>query len=64
MLAIGIALAGLAAGATAFAWSNRPVTRSGARAIPVARYEYIAGVGRLSVYNIASGSLVARFALP
>lgn len=33
-------------------------------ATQVARYEYVAGVGRLSVYSIANGSLVARFGLP
>ena len=30
----------------------------------MARYEYVAGVGGLSVYNIANRSLVRRFALP
>lgn len=30
----------------------------------MARYEYVAGVGQLSVYNIANGSLVGRFGLP
>ena len=33
-------------------------------ATQVARYEYVAGVGRLSVYSIANGSLVGRFGLP
>jgi DNA-binding beta-propeller fold protein YncE len=30
----------------------------------VARYEYIAGIDQLSVYNIANGTLVRRFRLP
>ena len=41
----------------AFARPKQPLSR-------VLRYEYIAGAGRLSVYNIADRSLVARFALP
>jgi DNA-binding beta-propeller fold protein YncE len=52
-----IVLCGVAAGAAAFAWPNRTVSRVG-------RYEYVAGVGRLSVYDIANGSLVGQFALP
>jgi DNA-binding beta-propeller fold protein YncE len=47
----------LAAGGAAFAWQNQPAPR-------VARYEYVAEVGHLSVYNIANASLVARFGLP
>jgi hypothetical protein len=64
LFATGIALCGVAAAATAFAWANQPVSQTLAGATRVARYEYVAGVGRLSVYNIASGSLVGRFALP
>jgi hypothetical protein len=30
----------------------------------VARYEYVVGVGRLSVYDITNGSLVGLFRLP
>jgi hypothetical protein len=56
-LAIVIVLCGVAAGATAFAWPDPLVSR-------VARYEYVAGAGQLSVYDIANGSLVARFGLP
>ncbi len=52
-----IFLCGVVAGAAALASPNRRVSQ-------VARYEYIAGVGRLSVYSIATGALVARFALP
>jgi DNA-binding beta-propeller fold protein YncE len=55
---IFIALCGVAAGAAAFAWADQSVSRG------VSRYEYVAGVGRLSVYSIANGSLVHRFALP
>ena len=33
-------------------------------ATQVARYEYVAGVGQLSVYSIANGSLGGRFGLP
>ena len=57
-LATVIVLCGVAVGAAAFAWPDQPVSRG------VARYEYVAGVGQLSVYNIANGSLVRRFALP
>jgi DNA-binding beta-propeller fold protein YncE len=53
-----IVLCGLAVGAAAFASASQPVSRG------VSRYEYVAGVGRLSVYNIANGSLVQRFVLP
>ena len=53
-----IVLCGVAVGATAFAWPNQPVSRG------VSRYEYVAGVGQLSVYDIADGSLVQRFELP
>lgn len=56
-LATVIVLCGVAAGAAAFAWPAQTVSR-------VARNEYVAGVGQLSVYNIANGSLVARFGLP
>jgi DNA-binding beta-propeller fold protein YncE len=56
-LAIVFVLCGVVAGAAGFAWSNQRITR-------LARYEYIAGVGQLSVYNIANGALVGRFALP
>ena len=56
-LAAVIVLCGVAAGAAAFARPNRLVSR-------VARYEYVAGVGQLSVYNVANGSLVGRFGLP
>src|SRR3979409_1563010 len=56
-LATVIVLCGVAASAAAFAWPNQRVAH-------VARYEYVAGVGRLSVYNIANGSLVGRFGLP
>ena len=56
-LAAVIVLCGVSAGAAAFAWSSRRVDR-------VARYEYVAGVGQLSVYNIATRSLVEQFALP
>jgi DNA-binding beta-propeller fold protein YncE len=52
-----IVLCALAAGGAAFAWPNQLAPR-------VARYEYVAGVGHLSVYNIANAALVARFALP
>ena len=56
-LATVIVLCGVATAVGASASPNRPVSR-------VARYEYIAGVGRLSVYNIANQALVERFALP
>jgi hypothetical protein len=64
LFATGIVLGGVAAGATAFAWANHPGSQTAAGATRVARYEYVAGVGQLSVYNIANGSLVGRFALP
>jgi DNA-binding beta-propeller fold protein YncE len=57
LLATIIVLCGVAGGLAAVASPSQPLTR-------VARYEYVAGVGRLSVYNIANRSLVARFALP
>jgi DNA-binding beta-propeller fold protein YncE len=63
LLAIGIMVGGLAGGATAFAWPSQPVPQN-TRVTRVAPYEYVAGVGRLSVYKIANGSLVRRFALP
>jgi DNA-binding beta-propeller fold protein YncE len=51
-------LCGLASGAAAFAWPRQASSR-------VAHYEYVAGVGRLSVYNVDNRfSLVGRFALP
>jgi DNA-binding beta-propeller fold protein YncE len=56
-LATIIVLSGIAAGAAAFASPKQPLSRE-------ARYEYVAGVGRLSVYNIANRSLVRQFALP
>src|ERR1700760_704088 len=56
-LATAIVLCGVAVGAAAFAKPGRLVSR-------VARYEYVAGAGRLSVYNIGNGALVRRFALP
>jgi DNA-binding beta-propeller fold protein YncE len=56
-LAAVIVLCGVLVGAAAFAWPSRRVDR-------VARYEYVAGVGQLSVYNIATRSLVGQFALP
>ena len=56
-LAVVIVLCGVVAGAAAFARPKAPLSR-------VARYEYVAGVGRLSVYNIANRSLVRQFALP
>ena len=56
-LATVVVLRGVAAGAVAFARPKHPLSR-------VARYEYVVGVGRLSVYNIASRSLVRQFALP
>ena len=56
-LATVIVLCGVAVGATAFAWADQPVSR-------IAHYEYVAGVGQLSVYNIANRSLVGRFRLP
>jgi DNA-binding beta-propeller fold protein YncE len=56
-IAIVIVLCGVAAGAAALAQPGQGVSR-------VARYEYVAGVGDLSVYNIAGGSLVRRFPLP
>ena len=53
-----IVLCGLASGAAAFAWPRQASS-------PVAHYEYVAGVGRLSVYNVDNRfSLVGRFALP
>ncbi len=52
-----VVLCGVAVGAIAFA-------RPSQRLIRVAHYEYIAGVGQLSVYNIADRSLIGRFALP
>jgi DNA-binding beta-propeller fold protein YncE len=53
-----IVLCGLACGAAAFAWPGQASPR-------VAHYEYVAGVGRLSVYNLDDRlSLVRRFALP
>jgi DNA-binding beta-propeller fold protein YncE len=64
LFATAIVLGGLAAAATAFAWPNQQVSQTAAGATRVARYEYVAGVGQLSVYNIANESLVARFALP
>jgi hypothetical protein len=64
LLAAGIILGGLVAGATAFAWANQPVSRTASGAPRVARYEYVAGADRLSVYNIANDSLVGRFGLP
>jgi hypothetical protein len=64
LLAAGIVLGGLAAGATAFAWPNQPLSQTATGTTQIARYEYVAGVGRLSVYSIANGSLVARFGLP
>ncbi len=57
-LAMVIVLCGIAAGAVAFALPRqRPLSR-------VVRYEYVAGAGRLYVYDIANGSLVRRFSLP
>src|ERR1035441_10088332 len=56
-LATVIVLCGVAASGAAFAWPNQLVSQ-------VARYEYVAGVGQLSVYSIANGSLVGRFGLP
>jgi hypothetical protein len=56
-IATVIILCGVAVAVAAVAAPKRPAPR-------VARYEYVAGVGRLSVYNIATGSLVGRFALP
>jgi hypothetical protein len=64
LLATVIVLCGVAAGAAAFASPDRLVSRAATSAPHVARYEYVAGVGRLSVYNIANRSLVRRFALP
>jgi DNA-binding beta-propeller fold protein YncE len=53
-----IVLCGLACGAAAFAWPGQASPR-------VAHYEYVAGVGTLSVYNLDNRfSLVRRFALP
>jgi hypothetical protein len=46
------------------AWPNQPGSQLARGGTGVARYEYIAGVGRLSVYDIAKRSLVGRFALP
>jgi DNA-binding beta-propeller fold protein YncE len=56
-LEIVMVVCGVAGGAAAFAWPNQRVART-------ARYEYVAGVGRLSVYGIPNGSLVGRFGLP
>jgi hypothetical protein len=56
-LATVVVLCGVASAAAALALPTQRVFR-------VARYEYVAGIGRLSVYNIANGSLVRRFALP
>jgi hypothetical protein len=56
-LATVIVLCGVAAGAAAFARPKTPLSR-------VTRYEYVVGVGRLSVFNIANRSLVRQFALP
>jgi DNA-binding beta-propeller fold protein YncE len=56
-IAIVIVLRAVAAAAAAFALPSQLGSR-------VARYEYVAGAGRLSVYNIATGSLAGRFALP
>jgi hypothetical protein len=56
-LATVIVLCGVAAGVAAFAWPNQRGSR-------VARYEYVAEVGQLSVYSIANGSVVGRFGLP
>lgn len=64
LLVTGIVLGGVAAGAAAFAWGKRPVSGTATGATQVARYEYVAGVGELSVYNIANRSLVRRFGLP
>jgi DNA-binding beta-propeller fold protein YncE len=64
LLAIGIFLVGVAAGTFAFVWPDRPVSQAATSGARVARYEYVAGVGRLSVYDIANRSLVRRLALP
>jgi hypothetical protein len=64
LFATAIVLGGIAAGATALARTNQPVSQTATGATRVARYEYVAGVGQLSVYNIANRSLVGRFALP
>ena len=64
LLATGVVLGGVAAGAAAFAWADQPVSRTAGGVTRVARYEYVAGVARLSVYNIANASLVGRFGLP
>jgi hypothetical protein len=67
LLATGIVLGGVAAAATAFAWPSLPVSRTATGATGatrVARYEYVVGVGRLSVYDITNGSLVGLFRLP
>src|SRR5215472_2724907 len=53
-----VALCAAAVGATAFAWAGQPASRG------VSRYEYVAGVGQLSVYSIPNASLIRRFALP
>jgi hypothetical protein len=63
-LATGIVLGVLAVGASALAWPNQPVSQTARGATRVVRYEYVAGVGQLSVYRIANRSLVARFGLP
>jgi DNA-binding beta-propeller fold protein YncE len=55
-LATVILLCGIAVAAAASVSPKPPAPR-------VARYEYVAGVGSLSVYKIASGTLVRRFAL-
>jgi DNA-binding beta-propeller fold protein YncE len=56
-IAIMVVLCGVAAGTVAAALPGQPATR-------VARYEYFVEVGRLSAYDIAHRSLVARFGLP
>ncbi len=56
-LATVIFLCGVALAVVASASPKPHVSR-------ISRYEYIAGAGRLSVYNIANGVLVGRSALP
>jgi hypothetical protein len=57
-LLVFIVLCGLGSSAIAFAWPRQVSSR-------VAHYEYVAGVGRLYVYNIDNrSSLVGRFSLP
>ncbi|HET8976645.1 MAG TPA: hypothetical protein VFN87_00715 [Solirubrobacteraceae bacterium] len=66
-LAILIVLCGVGVAVAASAAPRRTVSTSASprRSVPrVAHYEYIAGVGRLSVYDIANAALVRRFALP